>query len=255
MIAVEAQEGERIRVGKVVPRFLVPMLRPEWDILSIGCGAGNDVLELRRRGYAAWGLDPSRLTLQGLPEDQREYFRAGTMEDLPFGDRTFDFAYALDVIEHVGCIDFKTMLCDDAWEIRRQFLASCMRAIKPGGVLLLTSSNKLCPVDVGHWHRYHWLGRVLQKKGRNKFGISLPWSRRNFLLSFRDIKRLATEVLGEGRFTIDYVKTATYPGVSERSGLLSRLIAGALRLSDHPLLIGSPLAPVLIVRIRKISAA
>lgn len=255
MVLVEAQERERIRIGKLVPRFLTPLLRPEWDILSIGCGAGNDVLELRRRGYKAWGLDPARLTLQGLPEDQREYFRAGSMEGLPFGERTFDFAYALDVIEHVGCIDFKTMLRDDAWEIRRQFFASCMRAIKPGGMLLLTSSNKLCPVDVGHWHRYHWFGRVMQKKGRDKFGISLPWSQRNFLLSFRDIKCLATEVMGEGSFTIDYVKVATYPSISERGDLLSRLIVGAIRLSDHPLLIGSPLAPILIVRIRKIAAA
>lgn len=254
MIPFEKQEKERNRIGALVPRFFVPLLRPEWDILSIGCGAGSDVIELRRRGYKAWGLDPDRLSPEDLPQAQRDYFRVGTMEERPFGDWQFDFAYALDVIEHVGCVDFKTTLRPDAWEIRRSFLANCLRAIKPGGTLLLTTSNKLCPIDVGHWHRYHWLGRILAGK-RGKFGISLPWSRKNFLLSFNDIRRLAAEALGEGGFDIDYVETARYPSISERRDVLSRIIAVIIRLSDAPFLIGSPVAPLLIVRIRKKPAA
>lgn len=251
MFPVEKREKERIRIGKLVPRFFLPLLRPEWDVLSIGCGVGSDVLELRRRGYKAWGFDPDRLSLDALPPEQQEFFRVGTMEQMPFGERKFDFAYALDVIEHVGCVDFKTRLRPDAWQVRRDFLASCLKVVKPGGTLLLTTSNKLCPVDVGHWHHYHWLGRTI--KGRHKFGLSLPWNDRNFLLSFADIKRLVADIAGPDGFEIEYVKTANYPSISERSDFLSRLATGLIRLSDSPLLIGSPFAPLLIVRIRKLA--
>lgn len=254
MIPMEMQERERCRIEQMVPRFLAPLLSTEWNILSIGCGAGSDVLELRCLGYKAWGLDPARLSLADIPEAEREYFRVGTMEEQPFGDRKFEFAYALDVIEHVGCIDFKTTLQPNAHEVRRRFVASCLDALKPGGTLLLTTSNKLFPIDVGHWHSYHWFGRRLAA-GRRKFGVSLPWSRRNFLLSLADFRQLVTEVAGEGSFEVSCVETANYPSLSARRDLWSRLVAALIRFTDKPFLIGSPVAPILIIRIRKNPAA
>jgi SAM-dependent methyltransferase len=237
-------EKEKPRIESMLSRFLIPMLDPSWSILSVGCGAGSDVLELRRRGFNAWGIDPSRLTVDHLPENKRAFFYIGTMEEAPFADKRFDFIYALDVIEHVGCIEFGTRVQHGTAEARKVFLVACYNALKPGGTLLMTTSNRLCLVDMGHWHSYHWLGR--QFSDRKKFGLSIPWDKRNFLLSTKDIQTLLDSVVGFDRFRMENVKTALYPTLQRKGA-----IRWFLRLVDLPGLIGSPLAPILIVKITK----
>lgn len=240
---------ERVRIERMLRRFLAPMLRSEMRVLSIGCGMGSDVLALRKLGFQASGLDPSRLSIGDLPEEEHAHFRVGVVEDLPFGDERFDFAYALDVIEHVGCAEFGTVVTPATDATRIRFIAACLKMLSPGGVLLLTTSNKLCPVDPGHWHKYHWFGKRFG--GRKKFGLSLPWSEKNFLVSLGDVKRLVA-LASEGQaFNISCVKTALYPGISERKNAASRLMTAILHLADTPLLIGSFLAPILIIRIER----
>lgn len=242
---------EQRRIDRTIPRFIEPLLARDWEVLSIGCGAGADVVRLRRDGFQAWGLDPSRLSLESLPEDLRQYFRVGTANDRPFGEKQFDFAYAFDVIEHVGCTEFGTRLEPDAAEVRREFLASAFSCLNVGGSLLLTTSNRLCPIDPGHWHRYHRLGR--RYPDRRKFGVSIPWDRRNFLLSVGDIDALMTTVVGPGAFRVETVPTATYPNISERRSVPARAATAILRLLDLRPLRGSPLAPILIVRIVRLA--
>lgn len=245
----EKFDQECARIERMLRRFLVPMLLPEMRVLSIGCGMGSDVLSLRKLEFQASGLDPSRLSLEDLPAEDRAHFRIGAIEDLPFGDERFDFAYALDVIEHVGCAQFGTVVTPETDATRIRFIAACLKVLSPGGVLLLTTSNRLCPVDPGHWHKYHWFGRRFG--GRKKFGLSVPWSEKNFLVSLGDVKRLVA-LAGEGQaFNISCVRTALYPGISERKNAASRLMTAILHLADMPLLIGSFLAPILIVKIER----
>ena len=241
---------EKPRIEKTVPRFIEPMLQRDWDVLSIGCGAGTDVIKLRQDGYRASGLDPSRLLLESIPEPLRQFFRIGTAQDRPFGDTQFDFAYALDVIEHVGCIEFGTRLEPDARAIRRDFLASAFSHLKVGGSLLLTTSNKLCPIDVGHWHRYHRLGRRFAS--RKKPGVSIPWDRRNFLLSVGDIRSLMIEAVGASACKVEAVPAARYPSFTERKKLMSVIGKVVLHVLDARPLRGSPLAPLLIVKISRL---
>jgi SAM-dependent methyltransferase len=239
---------EAPRIEKMLERFLVPMLREDMQILSVGCGAGSDVMALRRMGFKAFGVDPARLSLRGVPKQYRPFLHVATVEDhAPQYSKTYDFVYALDVIEHVGCRNFGTILEEDAAAQRCRFLSACFAALKIDGVLLLTTSNRLCPIDIGHWHRYHLLGRLAPE--RKKFGLSIPWHKRNFLLSGKQMKTHLETAVGKGRFSMEYVETALYPSLGRAKSAAKPF----LRVVDLPLLIGSPLNPILIVKFTKLS--
>ncbi len=75
---------ERCRIEKMLRRFPLPTIPKGARVLSIGCGMGSDVLALRDMGFDAWGVDPSRLSLETLPPDTREYLRVSTIENSPF---------------------------------------------------------------------------------------------------------------------------------------------------------------------------
>jgi 2-polyprenyl-3-methyl-5-hydroxy-6-metoxy-1,4-benzoquinol methylase len=148
------------RIEKMLGRFLIPMLSHDQHILSVGCGSRNDVMALRRLGFNACGVDPAQLSLDAIASAYRlllhvatlEYYAASTTD-------TYDFIYALDIIEHVGCVRFGTILESDTVVQRRRFLSARIHLPKHRGVVLITTSNRLCPLDLGHWHKYHWLGR------------------------------------------------------------------------------------------------
>jgi hypothetical protein len=182
-----------------------------------------------------------------MPQDCRPFFKVSSIEDYVMEtNNKYDFIYALDVVEHVGCRDLGTVLEEDAEKKRCRFLSSCFAALNPRGVLLLSTSNRLCPMDIGHWHKYHWLGRLAMN--RKDFGVSLPWRKDNFLLSGTELKRLMTTAVGTGCFYMEYVNTADYPTLSGRKSILRPF----LRLVDLPFLIGSPFSPILVVKFTKL---
>ena len=95
----------RRRLDYFIPNYLEKLVRGSRKVVSVGCGLGYDVQLLLRLGYDTYGLDPGTRTeaWQAHPPDLRRRLRGGFAEDLPFGREAFDFAYALEVIEHVGC--------------------------------------------------------------------------------------------------------------------------------------------------------
>ncbi len=64
-------------------------------------------------------------------------------------------------------------LLPDAADIRRRFFESCLDTLKPGGRLLVSTSNRLCPIDVGHAHHYTWLGNLISEKARINLTVPL----------------------------------------------------------------------------------
>lgn len=188
------------------------------------------MVELRRNGFAAWGLDPGRFDPDAVPPELRPFFREGRVQDKPFDNRTFDFVYAFDVIEHVGCRNFGTVVTPTTRSERQDFMRSCLEALKPAGRLVLTTSNKLCPIDVGHWHKFHALGRAFPN--RQKLGVSIPWSAKNFLLSLVDIQDLVAEAMPGIRHSVVALEASRYPSISVRSSLRARVASHWLRLAD-----------------------
>ncbi|MGB0721058.1 MAG: class I SAM-dependent methyltransferase [Gammaproteobacteria bacterium] len=238
------------RMPAVLERFIAPMLAPGASVLSIGCGGGADVVALREMGFDAWGMDASRVQRDDLPEEFRDFIVASTLEADPFGGRQFDFAYAFDVIEHVGCRNWGTRLLPNAREQRVGFLTAAFNTVKPGGALLLTTSNRLCPFDVGHGHRYHWLGNRLA--GHIRGGLAIPWHPENFLVSADDTRSLLDEGVGRENYVLKLEPVVAYPGISNRKGFVSALARAGLSILDLPPLRGSVFAPVLVMYIHRL---
>jgi 2-polyprenyl-6-hydroxyphenyl methylase/3-demethylubiquinone-9 3-methyltransferase len=57
----------------------------------------------------------------------------GSAVKLPWPDESMDVCLLIELLEHVA--DWKSCL------------AECQRVLKPGGILFLTTSNKLCPIQ------------------------------------------------------------------------------------------------------------
>ena len=100
------------------------------DILEVGCGGGNNLLE-----FVEFGADPSRLWGNDLLEDRLERARTvvpasvhlsgGDAAQLPFGDASFDIVYQSTV--------FSSIL-DDASQ--RRLAHEMWRWIRVGGAVL-----------------------------------------------------------------------------------------------------------------------
>ncbi len=106
-------------------------------VLDVGSGVGTFVLGCRRQGIRALGVEPDRIgqgsQLSSLriarQRTAEPLFVAGTGEDLPFLDGSFDLVTMNQVIEHVR--DQETCLRE------------AVRVLKPGGALYVACPNYL----------------------------------------------------------------------------------------------------------------
>lgn len=98
-------------------------LPPGIRILDAGCGSGRNMVELAAFGEVV-GLELAEASVEVARARGVGEVVAGTVDELPFAEDSFDLAVSLDVIEHLA----------DA----RQSLSELRRVVKPGGVLLVT---------------------------------------------------------------------------------------------------------------------
>lgn len=116
------QRGSLGHYERIFPRYLTPDMR----ILEGGCGLGQFVLALHRRGYQCEGVDWSEDTVRAVRDKFPELnLRAGDVLDLDVADETYDAYISLGVVEHRE-------------EGPEPFLAEALRVLKPGGVFLVS---------------------------------------------------------------------------------------------------------------------
>src|SRR5688572_17956307 len=126
--------------------------RPGARVLDVGCGAGQVVGRLTEAGYEAYGVDVSEPNIERARRfSDRCQFYDG--KHLPFPDRHFAAAGALNVLEHV--------------EEPEAFLAELVRVVEPGGRVVVSSPNFF---RVFGFRDYHPHMRGIGNKLRN-------WSR------------------------------------------------------------------------------
>jgi len=116
-----------------------PYLRISADsrILDLGSGVGSFVVECRRRGLRAFGLEPDRIgqgaKITSIQIARRRLvapaFVSGVGEGLPFPDASFDLVVMNQVIEHVR--EQSTVLREAA------------RVLRPGGAIYIACPNYL----------------------------------------------------------------------------------------------------------------
>ncbi len=116
-------------------------------ILDVGCGLGMYVRRFREFSPQVYGVDIDAEKVaeasQTLPNIQ-----VAPAERLPFPDGTFDVVLSHEVLEHVG---------DD-----RQAVAEAVRALAPGGKLVILAPNRLYPFETHgcFWRGEHHFGNI-----------------------------------------------------------------------------------------------
>ena len=98
-------------------------------VLDIGCGIGNYLEELHKKGHIINGIDIAENMLQTSKERLKKYINAPPLcrtdiENLPFPDNKFDVVFCVGVLEY---------LKSDA-----KALGQISRVLKPSGLLFLT---------------------------------------------------------------------------------------------------------------------
>ncbi len=147
-------------VKEIVGRYAVKQGR----ILDSGCGNGRlfELLDAPEREYV--GLDASeellRIARQNYPKGN---FVAGDALNLTFADNSFDQIFSVSVLHHFP------------GETRQKYLQECLRALKPGGSLVLRVWNM--------WHNdfakqlivKFTIGKFLRQNDLDFMDIYYPW--------------------------------------------------------------------------------
>jgi 2-polyprenyl-6-hydroxyphenyl methylase/3-demethylubiquinone-9 3-methyltransferase len=137
------------------------------SVADIGCGAGTQSFLWAQLGHQVHGLDVNeplielarqRGTEQGLSID----FQVGSAVSLPWETQSMDICLMPELLEHVG--DWRTCLNE------------AVRVLKPHGILFLTTSNKLCPVQQEYrLPMYSWYPSPVKRYCERLAVTTQPW--------------------------------------------------------------------------------
>jgi len=110
-------------------------LKPGASVLDVGCGLGQHVCELSARGYEAFGIDLSLAMLARAAEEAQA--RSMHINFLHQDMRELTFEARFDA---VTCLGTSLGYFDD--ETNKKVIEKLLRALKPGGALLLDVVNR-----------------------------------------------------------------------------------------------------------------
>jgi 2-polyprenyl-6-hydroxyphenyl methylase/3-demethylubiquinone-9 3-methyltransferase len=126
------------------------------DVVDIGCNAGTQSFMWAERGHAVHGLDINAPLLEIARRRGRDRgldidFREGTATSLPWPDASMDVCLMPELLEHIP-----------EWE---PCLAEAARVLRPGGVIYLSTTNRLCPRQMEfELPLYGWYPRRLKRR-------------------------------------------------------------------------------------------
>lgn len=109
-----------------------------YDVVDVGCGAGTQSMLWAQRGHRVRGLDVNRALIELARHRAGDaglqvQFDVGTATALPYESASADVVLSPELLEHV--VD---------WE---RCLSEAARLVRPGGLLYLSTTSWLCPVQ------------------------------------------------------------------------------------------------------------
>jgi len=218
-------------------------------VLACGVGDGSEVQYLRSKKINTYGIDPSRINKNQIKKIEKYILRT-EMNPKIFGKLKFDFIYAFEVIEHVGCKNYGVHLEKNFYEKRLFFIESIINKLNKKGVCFLTTLNKNFPLDIGHQHHYNFLGKITKLFFKPSF--SLCFDKKNFLLNYKDFKNIFEKLKKkEDNFNYKFVDMSLYPSIVRKRSFISNLIKFYLKLINKTKLRTSFLNPLIGIEINK----
>jgi SAM-dependent methyltransferase len=112
---------------------LIP--RPPGKVLDVGCADGGNILAptLAALGWQVYGID---IRIFNLTHPNFHFIR-GDIRQTDFSSASFDYAYAVSTLEHIGLAGRYGITRDDA-DGDLKAVQEVRRILKPGGIFLLT---------------------------------------------------------------------------------------------------------------------
>ena len=111
-------------------------------VLDAGCGEGYGTDRLSAVAAETTGVDLEEPVIRrAASRYPRARFDAANLVSLPYGDASFDAVVSLQVIEHLHS--------------PQEFLAECARVLAPGGVLIVSTPNRLTFSPDGVRNAFH----------------------------------------------------------------------------------------------------
>lgn len=106
------------------------------NIADIGCGTGGMSMMWAQEGHRVHGLDVNEALIEVARQRSKDVdlnieFSLGSATSLPWENESMDVCIAPELLEHV--VEWKACLTEFS------------RILKPGGVLFISTANKLCP--------------------------------------------------------------------------------------------------------------